>query len=48
MEHTSQLALNLGLFKRPALTVDEIAHIEATLPRAPVQLLNPAEWPKAA
>ena len=48
MEHVSQLALNMSLFKRPALTVAEARHIEATLPRAPEQLLNPARWPKAA
>ena len=48
MEHVSQLALNLALFKRPALTPAEAAHVEASLPRAPEQLLNPAAWPKAA
>lgn len=48
MEHVSQLALNLGLFKRAALTAAEVAHVEASLPRAPEQLLNPAQWPKAA
>lgn len=48
MEHVSQLALNLALFKRPALNADQALEVEATLPRAPIQLLNPAEWPKAA
>ncbi|MBI1212758.1 MAG: hypothetical protein GC190_14940 [Alphaproteobacteria bacterium] len=48
MEHVSQLALNLGLFKRPPLTPEEALHVEETLPRAPEQLLNPAAWPKAA
>jgi aryl-alcohol dehydrogenase-like predicted oxidoreductase len=48
MEHSSQLALNLALFKRPALTWDEAAYVERSLPRAPEQLLNPAQWPKAA
>jgi spore coat polysaccharide biosynthesis protein SpsF len=48
MEHVSQLALNLGLFKRPALTTAEARHVEVSLPRAPEQLLNPAAWPKAA
>ena len=48
MEHVSQLALNLALFKRPRLTVEESRHVEETLPRAPEQLLNPAQWPKAA
>ena len=48
MEHVSQLALNLALFKRPALTSDEVAFVEMALPRAPEQLLNPAQWPKAA
>lgn len=48
MEHVSQLALNLALFKRPALSADEMQLVEQTLPRAPEQLLNPAQWPKAA
>jgi aryl-alcohol dehydrogenase-like predicted oxidoreductase len=48
MEHVSQLALNLALFKRPALTADELQIVEQALPRAPEQLLNPAQWPKAA
>ena len=48
MEHTSQLALNLALFKRPVLTTDELQVVERELPRAPEQLLNPAQWPKAA
>jgi aryl-alcohol dehydrogenase-like predicted oxidoreductase len=48
MEHVSQLALNLALFKRPTLIADEIQAVEQALPRAPEQLLNPAQWPKAA
>ena len=48
MEHVSQLALNLALFKRPALNCDEQQIVERALPRAPEQLLNPAQWPKAA
>jgi spore coat polysaccharide biosynthesis protein SpsF len=48
MEHVSQLALNLALFKRPGLTEAEARHVEEALPRAPEQLLNPAQWPKAA
>lgn len=48
MEHVSQLALNLALFKRPALTAHEMEAVEQALPRAPEQLLNPAQWPKAA
>jgi aryl-alcohol dehydrogenase-like predicted oxidoreductase len=48
MEHVSQLALNLALFKRAPLTADEMRLVDAALPRAPEQLLNPAQWPKAA
>ena len=48
METLSQLALNLALFKRPALTPGEIAAVDAALPRANEQLLNPALWVKAA
>lgn len=48
METLSQLALNLALFKRPPLTADEVAAVDAALPRASERLLNPAEWTKAA
>jgi spore coat polysaccharide biosynthesis protein SpsF len=48
MESLSQLALNLALFKRPPLTSDEIAMVDASLPRATEKLLNPALWAKAA
>ena len=48
METVSQLALNLALFARPPLTQDEIALVDATLPRATERLLNPALWAKAA
>lgn len=48
MESLSQLALNLALFKRPPLTRDEIAAVDAQLPRASERLLNPALWAKAA
>ena len=48
MESLSQLALNLALFKRPPLTPDEIATVDAALPRASERLLNPALWAKAA
>ena len=48
METVSQLALNLALFARPPLTQDEIAFVDATLPRATERLLNPALWAKAA
>jgi spore coat polysaccharide biosynthesis protein SpsF len=48
MESLSQLALNLALFKRPPLTPDEIAAVDARLPRASERLLNPALWAKAA
>lgn len=48
MESLSQLALNIALFKRPPLTADEIAAVDACLPRASERLLNPALWAKAA
>ena len=48
MEHVSQLALNLSLFKRPVLTAEEVRAVDEVLPHAPEQLLNPAQWPKAA
>lgn len=48
MESLSQLALNLALFKRPPLTADEIAAVDASLPRASERLLNPVLWTKAA
>ena len=47
-ESLSQLALNLALFKRPALTADEIAAVDKALPHASESLLNPALWAKAA
>lgn len=48
MESLTQLALNLALFKRPALSHAEVAFVERNLPRASERLLNPALWPKAA
>ncbi len=48
MESLAQLALNLALFKRPALTADEIAKVDDVLPRAAEDLLNPARWANAA
>ncbi|MCE9523461.1 MAG: aldo/keto reductase [Alphaproteobacteria bacterium] len=48
MESLQQLALNLALFKRPPLTQDEVAAVDASLPRATERLLNPALWAKAA
>lgn len=48
MERVQQLALNLALFKHAPLTPDEVKAVERALPRAPEQLLNPAQWPKAA
>ena len=48
MESLRQLALNIALFKRPPLTSDEIAAVDASLPRASERLLNPALWAKAA
>jgi aryl-alcohol dehydrogenase-like predicted oxidoreductase len=48
MENLQQLALNLALFKRPALSGAEIMRIDAALPHASERLLNPALWAKAA
>lgn len=48
METLRQLASNLALFTRPALTNEELAFVDAALPRANERLLNPALWAKAA
>lgn len=48
MESLQQLALNLALFKRPALTQSEIVEVDGTLPLTSERLLNPALWAKAA
>lgn len=48
METLRQLASNLALFQRPILTGEELAIVDAALPRASERLLNPALWAKAA
>ena len=47
METEDQLDANLHLCSRPPLSAEASAEIEATVPRVPEQLLNPALWPKA-
>lgn len=46
LETEAQLARNLELFARPALTPPEMAYVREMLPRLPEQLLNPALWPR--
>jgi aryl-alcohol dehydrogenase-like predicted oxidoreductase len=46
METEDQLDMNLRLAARPPLTARDCAEVEASVPRVPAQLLNPAEWPK--
>jgi len=46
METEEQLHANVSLFGRTPLTADQCAEIECCLPRVPVELLNPARWPK--
>ena len=48
VETRAQLADNLALFRRPALSPEEIATVDARLPRVPAALLDPAGWPRAA
>lgn len=47
VETRAQLADNLELFRRPALGPEEIARVDADLPRVPAALLDPAGWPRA-
>ncbi len=47
LETEDQLDHNLRLFHKRPLGPAECALIEARIPRSPVQLLNPASWPKA-
>lgn len=44
VETQRQLADNMSLFRTPALTPDELRHVDAVLPRTPERLLNPALW----
>ena len=46
METEAQLESNLGLFVRPPLTPQSCSDIEARIPRLPVALLDPAQWPQ--
>jgi spore coat polysaccharide biosynthesis protein SpsF len=46
VETLAQLRDNLAMFRRPALSVEEIAAVRAALPAVPAQLLDPARWPK--
>lgn len=46
METESQLDENLRLFVRPPLAPEDCAVIESRVPRLPVGLLDPAQWPR--
>jgi spore coat polysaccharide biosynthesis protein SpsF len=46
LETEEQLERNLGLFVKRPLTPEECARVETCIPRLPIQLLNPALWPK--
>ena len=46
METEAQLEANLRLSTQPPLRSEECAAIEATRPRVPAQLLDPAQWPR--
>lgn len=46
VETRTQLADNLELFRRPALSADEAAVVETALLRVPEALLDPAGWPR--
>jgi aryl-alcohol dehydrogenase-like predicted oxidoreductase len=48
METEDQLETNLSLAVRPPLAPEECAELEARLPRVPLQLLDPAQWPRGA
>ncbi len=48
METEDQLEDNLRLFVRPPLAPEDCAAIAQRLPRVPVELLDPAQWPKKA
>ena len=47
VETLAQLHDNLEMFRRPALSASEIAHVRTSLPKVPEVLLDPARWPKA-
>ncbi|HEX3674427.1 MAG TPA: aldo/keto reductase [Rhizomicrobium sp.] len=46
METEAQLDDNLRLFVRPPLAPEDCDEIAARVPRVPLQLLDPAQWPK--
>jgi aryl-alcohol dehydrogenase-like predicted oxidoreductase len=46
METEAQLDDNLALFRRPPLLEDDCWRITTSRPRLPVQLLDPAQWPR--
>jgi spore coat polysaccharide biosynthesis protein SpsF len=46
LETEEQLERNLGLFVKRPLTPEECRRVEACIPRLPIQLLNPALWPR--
>ena len=43
-ETLHQLEENLKLFSRPSLSPEQCTELECTLPKAPPELLNPANW----
>jgi spore coat polysaccharide biosynthesis protein SpsF len=43
-EHADQVRDLCLRFRTPALTADECAHVVASLPQAPVELLDPSRW----
>ena len=45
MENEDQLDTNLRLFVRPPLAQEDCEEIAYLLPRVPVKLLDPAQWP---
>ncbi len=48
METEDQLETNLSLAVRPPLAPEECVELEARLPCVPLQLLDPAQWPRGA
>ena len=47
-KNPSQFALNLARFQRHALTAAEVAQVNAVLPKVTNELLNSAQWTRAA
>jgi aryl-alcohol dehydrogenase-like predicted oxidoreductase len=46
METEDQLDDNLRMFLQPPLSLEDCAAIECCMPRVPVALLDPVQWPK--